>query len=132
MSAEQVEGADVFAGQDDGHREDTPDLEVEHGGAVDGPARVVGVGEVGDQDGRAPGDGVQAGAFAEGELQFVVHARGRAAGSEGSAVGAVEDQGDRRRVDVEEHHARLTQTVGGVYPTPAVDSGEELLVDRHI
>jgi hypothetical protein len=26
----------------------------------------------------------------------------------------------------------LTQTVGGVYPTPAVDRGEKLVVDRHI
>ena len=58
--------------------------------------------------------------------------RGRTAGSERAAVGAVEDQGDRRRVDVEEHHARLTQPVGGLYPAPAVDGGEELLVDRHI
>ena len=70
----------------------------------------------------------EARALAEDELQFVVHARGRAAGSERSAVGAVEDQGDRRRVDVEEHHAGLTQPVGGLYPTPAVDGGEQLLV----
>ena len=132
LGAEKVEGADVLSGDDDGHRVDAADLEVEHGGAVDGPARFVGVGEVDDQDGCAPGDRVEARAFAEDELEFVVHACGRAAGSEGSVVGAVEDQGDRRRVDVEEHHARLTQTVGGVYPTPAVDSGEELLVDRHI
>ena len=65
FGAEQVEGADVFAGDDDRHREDAADLEVEHGGAVDGPAGVVGVGEVDDQDGRAPGDGVQARALAE-------------------------------------------------------------------
>ena len=132
LGAEQVEGADVFTGDDDGHREDAADLEVEHGGAVDGPARVVGVGEIDDQDGRAPGDRIQARALAEEELELVVHAGGFTAGSEGSAVGAVEDQGDRRRVDVEEHHARLTQPVGGIYPTAAVDSGEKLLVDRHI
>jgi hypothetical protein len=29
-------------------------------------------------------------------------------------------------------HASLAQTVGGLYPAPAVDGGEKLLVDRHI
>ena len=132
LRAEEVEGADVFAGHHDGHREDAADLVGEHGGAVDGPASLVGVGEVGDQDRGPRRDGVQARSLAEGELQFVVHARGRAAGSQCSAVGAVEDQRDRRCVDVEQHHAGLAQPVGGLYPAPAVDGGEELLVDRHI
>ena len=77
-------------------------------------------------------DGVQAGALAEGELEFVVHTGGGAAGSEGSAVGAVEDEGNGRGVNVEEHHAGLAQPVGGLYPPPAIDRGEELLMDRHI
>ncbi len=49
LGAEQVEGADVLTGDDDGHRVDAADLQVEHGGAVDGPARVVGVGKIDDE-----------------------------------------------------------------------------------
>ena len=77
-------------------------------------------------------DRIQARALTEGELELVVYAGGCAAGSERSAVGAVEDQGDRGGVDVEEHHTRLAQPVGGLYPSPAVNGGEELFVDRHI
>ena len=55
LAAEKVEGADVFAGHHDGHREDAADLVVEHGGAVHGPADFVGVGQVDDQDGRRGG-----------------------------------------------------------------------------
>jgi hypothetical protein len=65
-------------------------------------------------------------------LEFVVRARGVATGSERSAAGAVEDDRNGGGVDVEQPYARLTQTVGGVYPTPAVDRGEKLVVDRHI
>ena len=116
----------------DRHGEDAADLVGEQGGAVDGPAAVVGVGEVDHQYRGSLGDGVQAGAFAEGELELVVDARGCAAGAKGSAGGAVEDQRDRRGVDVEQHHAGLAQPVGGFYPALAVDRGEELVVDRHI
>ncbi len=132
LSAEEVECAEVFAGDEHGHREDASDLVGEHGGAVDGPAGVVGVGEIGDEDRGAKRDGLEAGAFAEGELEFVVRARERAAGSEGSAVGAVEDERNGRGVDVEERHAGLAEPVGGLYPSPAVNRGEELVVDRHI
>jgi hypothetical protein len=104
----------------------------EQGWAVDGPAGVAGVGEIGDEDRGAECDGVQAGAFAKGELEFVVHARRSAAGSKGSAGGAVEDQRDSRGVDVEEHHAGLAEPVGGLYPSPPVNGGEELVSDRHI
>jgi hypothetical protein len=76
----------VFAGHDDRHREDAADLVGEQGGAVDGPATVVEVGEIGDEDRAAKRDGVQAGAFAEGELEFVVGPRGGAAGSEKRAM----------------------------------------------
>ena len=108
------------------------DVQIQHRGAVHRPSLVIGIGQVDNHDRRTPGDRVEARPLAEEELQLVIHPRGRAAGSQGSAVGAVENQGDRRRIDVEEHHARLTQSVGGVYPTPAVDGGEELLVDCHI
>ena len=108
------------------------DVKVEHRGAIHRPSLVNRIGQVGNHDRRTPGDRIETRSLAQEELQFVVHPRGRAAGSQGSAAGAVENQGDRRRIDVEEHHARLTQPVGGVYPTPAVDGGEELLVDCHI
>ena len=91
LRAEEVQGADVFAGHQHGHREDAADLVGEQGGAVDGPAAFVGVGKIGDEDRRPRRDGVQAGTFAEGELELVVGPRGRAAGSKCSAVGAVED-----------------------------------------
>ena len=132
LVAEEIEGADVLTGDDDGHREDASDLQVQHRWAVDRPARIVGVGEIDDEHGRAPGDRVQAWTFAEEELEFVARARVFTTGSEGSGVGAVEHQGDRRRVDLEERHARLTQPVGGIHPSPAVDSGQQLLVNRHI
>ncbi len=132
LGAEKVEGADVLAGHEDGHREDAADLMREHGGAVGGPAGVVGVGEIGDEDRGASCDGVQAGAFAEGELEFVVQARRLAAGSKGSAGHAVEDQRDSRGVDVKEYHAGLAEPVGGLYSSPPVNGGEELVVDRHI
>lgn len=74
--AEEVEGADVLAGEDDGHGVDTADVLGEQGGAEGGPPAIVGVGEVDDDDGGAAGDGVEAGAFAEGELEFVVGAAG--------------------------------------------------------
>ena len=132
LGAEEVEGADVFAGDEDGHGEDAADLVGEQGGAVDGPAGVVEVGKIGDEDRGAERDGVQAGAFAEGELEFVVGARGGAAGSECSAAGAVEDERNGRGVNVEEHHAGLAEPVGGLYPPPPVNRGEELVMDRHI
>ncbi len=78
------------------------------------------------------GDRVQAGTLTEGELELVIYPGGRIAGAKGSRVGAVEDQRDGRGVDVEQIHARLAKTVGGVYPSPAFDGGEKLLVDRHI
>ena len=105
---------------------------IQHGGAVDGPASVVGVGEIGHEDRGAQRHGVQAGPLAERELEFVVHARGCAAGSECSAVGAIEDQRNGRGVNVEEQHAGLAQAVRGLYPPPAIERGEELLLDRHI
>ena len=132
LGAEQVKGADVLTGDDEGHRVDAANLEVEHGGAVDGPARIVGVRKIEDHDGCAPGDRVQAWTFAEEELKFVARARAFIAGSECSSVGTIEDQGDRRRVDVEKRHARLTQPVGGIDPSATVDSRVELLVNRHI
>ncbi len=46
LGAEQVEGADVLAGDDDGHRVHAADLQVQHRRAVDGPALLVGVGEI--------------------------------------------------------------------------------------
>jgi hypothetical protein len=75
---------------------------------------------------------VQTGSLAKGELQFVVLSRIRVAGSQCSAIRAVENEGYRCRVDVEETHAHLAQAVGGVHPTPSVDGDHELLVDRHI
>ncbi len=92
LGAEEVQGADVFTGDEDGHREDATDLVGEQGGAVDGPAVLVGVGEIGDEDRAAGRDGIQAGAFAEGELEFVVGPGGRTAGAESSAAGTVEHQ----------------------------------------
>jgi hypothetical protein len=132
LGAEEVEGADMFTGDEDWHGEHAADLVGEHGGAVDGPACVVQVRKVGDEDRALERDGIQAGALAEGELELVVYAGGFAAGSERSAGGAVEHQGDRGGVDIEKHHTGLAQPVGGLYPSPAVNRGEELVVDRHI
>ena len=103
----------------------------EHGRAVGGPAGAPSARST-TRIGARRADRVEAGSLAEGELQFVVDAGGVAAGAEGAAVGTVEDERDRGGVDVEENHAGLTETVGGLYPAPAVDGREELLVDRHI
>ena len=132
LRAEEVEGADIFAGHDDGYRVDASDLVGQHGGPVGGPSNLLWIGEVDDQNRNPPRDRVQARSLAEGELQFVVRAGGRAAGSQCSAARAVEDERNRRCVNVEENHAGLAQPVGGIYPAPPVDGGEELLVDRHI
>ena len=77
-------------------------------------------------------DRVQAGTLTEGELQLVIDPGRRIAGAQGSRVGAVEDQRNGGRVDVEQIHARLAKTVGRVYPSPAFDGGDKLLVDCHI
>ena len=132
LCAEQVERADVFAGHDHRHREDAADVVGQHGGAIGGPPGVVGSARSSTRTGALRGDRVQARPLAEGELQLVILAGGRAAGAQRSGVGAVEDQRDGRRVDAEQRHARLAQPVGGVYPAPAFDGGEQLLVDRHI
>ncbi len=130
LSAEEVEGADELAGYDDRHRADAADLVGEQGRAVGRPPRLLG--EVDDEHREPVGDRIQAGSLAERELQFVVGAGGGTAGAEGAAAGAVEDERDGGGVDVEKNHAGLAETVGGLYPTPAVDGLEELLVDRHI
>ncbi|MGO9508383.1 MAG: hypothetical protein ACLPXZ_13960 [Mycobacterium sp.] len=65
-------------------------------------------------------------------MQFVVRARRLAAGSQCSAARTVEDDRNRSRINVEQNHTGLAQTVGGFYPAPAVDGREELLVDGHI
>ena len=132
VRAEEVERADILAGDDDGHGEHGADVVAQQCGPEHGPAGFAGVCEVDGGDGGSLGDGVQAGALAEGELQLVVHARGLAAGAQRSGGRAVENQRDRSGVDVEIHHARLAEPVGGVYPTPSVNGGEELVVDRHI
>jgi hypothetical protein len=132
LGAEEVEGADVLAGHEDRHGEDAADLMGEQGRAVDRPAGVGWVGKICDKNRALQCDGLQAGAFTEGELQFVVYARRFAAGSKRSAGRAVENQRNGRRVDIKEHHAGLAEQVGGLYPSPPVNSGEELVVDRHI
>jgi hypothetical protein len=92
LRAEKVQGADEFAGHHDRNREYAADLVVEHGGAVRRPPTIVAVGEVGNEDRGAQRDGVQARALAEGELEFVIHTRGRAAGAQCSAGGPGKDQ----------------------------------------
>ena len=59
------------------------------------PLMHFGVGQIGDEDRHAPGDGVQAGAFAKGELQLVEFTCGGPTGTQVADVGAVEDDRDR-------------------------------------
>ncbi len=75
-------------------------------------------------------DRVQARPFAVDELQFVVHLRRRPAGAQRAGVRAVEDERDRRRINVEQQHARLTQSVGGLHSALAVDGSDKLVLDR--
>ena len=114
------------------HEIDVRKLVRQHGGPVGGPPSLLGIGEVHDQDWSPTRDRVQAWPLAEGELQLVIYARGRTARSQCSAAGAVEDQRNRRCVNVEEDHTGLTQTIRSLDAALAVDGGEELLVDRHI
>ena len=46
-------------------------------------------------------------------------------------VGPVEDQRNRRRVDAEQHHAGLTQPIGGPDAPPVADGGKQLFLNRH-
>ena len=107
LRAEEIEGADKFAGHDDGYRGDTSDLVGQHGGPVRGPASFLRIGEVDDQNRNPLRDRVQARSLAEGELQFVIHAGGRAAGTQCSAARTVEDKRNRCCVNVEETHTGL-------------------------
>jgi hypothetical protein len=40
-------------------------------------------------------------------------------------------QRNRRRVDAEQHHAGLTQPIGGPDAPPVADGGKQLFVNRH-
>ena len=122
----------MLASHHDRHCEYEPNVVGQHGRTVGRPTDVSGVVEVDDQNRCATRDRLQAWTLAEGELQLVIPPGERTAGAQGSRVGAVEDQRDGCGVDVEQIHARLAQTVGRVYPSPAFDGGEKLLVDRHI
>jgi hypothetical protein len=132
LMAEEVKGADVLTGYHDGQGEDCANLLSEHNRAESGPATVVRVDEVDDEDGRSLVDGVHARAFANGELDFVEPAGRLAAAAEGSYRRAVKDQGDGCGVDVEQVDADRAQTIGGFSPTVAVDRREQLLLDRHV
>lgn len=92
----------------------------------------VGVGEVDGHDRGSMSDGIDAWPLAQGELQFVVHSRGRAAGAEGAGGGAVEDDGDGRSIDVKQSDAHLAQTVGRLRTAAAVDRRDELVPYRHV
>src|SRR6478752_9913835 len=97
-----------------------------------GPASLLGVGKVDDQDGTPLGDSIQARPLAEGELQFVVGAGGMTARSQCSAARAIEDERDCGCIDVEKDHTGLAETVGGPYPAATLDSRQKLLMDCHI
>src|SRR4029079_3104503 len=100
--------------------------------AVRRPARLLGIGEIDDRNWSLMRNRVQTRPLTKRELQFIVPSRMGVAGSQCSAIRTVEDDGYRCRVNVEEHDAHLAQTGGGVCPTPSVDGGHKLLVDRHI
>ena len=77
------------------------------------------------------GHRVQARPLTQGELQLVIHPCRHPAGPQRANVGPVEDQRNRRRVDAEQHHAGLTQPIGGPDAPPVADGGKQLFVNRH-
>jgi hypothetical protein len=132
VTAEQVKGADVLAGDDEGHRERAADVVGQQSRPERGPATFGGIGEVDDEDGSSSGDRFQTRPLAEGELQFVVLARRLAAATQRSAGSAVEDQGDGRGVDFEKEHARLAEAIGRLRAALSADGCNQLLLNRHI
>src|ERR1700761_7826283 len=77
--AKKIEGTDIFAGHNERHGVNAPDIVGQHGGPVGRPPSLPGVGKVNDQNRSPSRYGIQTGSLAEGELQFVVHACGRPA-----------------------------------------------------
>jgi hypothetical protein len=131
LMAEKVKGADVLARDDEGHGVHAANVLGQQGRTERGPATVGGIGQVDDVNGLSLGDGVQARALAEGELQFVVPPGRRATGTKGPGRSALEDQRNGRGVDVEKHDAGIAEAVRGVDPSMSVDRREQLLLDRH-
>ena len=129
--AEKIQGSDVFTGNDNGHREDAPDVVGEHRGPESGPATIAGIGKVDDEDRPSVGNRIEAWTLPQGELQLVECPGGVIARAQRCRRRPSQDQGYGGRVDVEQIDTRLAQTVGGTRPALAIDRGAQLLLDRH-
>jgi len=95
------------------------------------PPNNIGIGQIDHHHRRAVGHRVQARPLTQGELQLVIHPCRHPAGPQRANVGPVEDQRNRRRADAEQHHAGLTQPIGGPDAPPVADGGKQLFVNRH-
>jgi hypothetical protein len=131
LMPEKVKGAHVLARDDERHGVHAANVQGQQGRTERRPPTVGGIGQVDDVNGLSLGDGVQARALAEGELQFVVPAGRGATGTKGSGGSALEDQRNGRGVDVEKYDAGIAEAIGRVYPSTSVDRREQLLLDRH-
>ena len=128
---EEVECAGVLTADDHRHRIYAADPVGQHRRAVRRPAHLGRVGEIDHHDRRLEGHRVQARTLSVGELQLVVEPGLRPTRAECAGGRTVENQRERRTLDVEQLDARLAQPVGSLAAAVAAHSRRQLIENGH-